>query len=539
MPRTAPALHLRTRFRWVRVLALTLAAALMAACQPPPPSPQPPTPSPGNPTPVPPVQQAPPPGPFDLLILGATVYDGTGGAPYQTDIGVSGDRIAAVGDLGAATAGRRIEAAGLALAPGFIDVHAHTYEYDDADGLAAVMQGITTQFGGVDGRHDGYLGQARPADMAAALQWIEEHPTEVNQALFAGLETLRRQAGVQGRAATPAEVGRMQELLRQAMAAGALGLSTGLEYKIGGIDAPTAEIIAVASAMAPERGVYAPHVRYERSDLARGVEETLRIGREAGVPVAVQHFKFVGPAQWEQFDRVMQALDAYYQAGLPLTVDLYSYLTPDYGMHHPLDEAWAAAGDPALIVLERNVPVEFQGKTLAEAASALGKSPGNLVAEWAPAGAIATIEWIRLEHLAEILKRPYAITSSDGEARKWLPPEEVFRPGLGVHPRSYGNYPLLLRLNREQGWMPLESLIRKMTGAAADFYQLKDRGYIRPGAYADLVLFDPQQVAERATWWEPQAFPVGIYYVLVNGALAVDQCQPTRAQAGRALRRGR
>ncbi|MFO7173315.1 MAG: amidohydrolase family protein [Bacillota bacterium] len=534
----------RLRYRFPRLLTALLVAAVLGLGGCLPGKTAPPGPSSGgnpsageDPAQPDPAQPRPQPGPFDILITGAMVYDGTGAPPRRADVGVKGDRIAAVGDLSGAQAARRIDAEGLALAPGFIDLHAHTYEYDDADGVAALMQGVTTQFGGVDGRHHGYLGQARPESIAAALRWIEERGTGVNQGLFAGLETLRRQVGAQGRPATPAEIEKMQELLRQALAEGAFGLSSGLEYEIGGLHAPTEEIIAVARAMAPDRGVYATHIRHERSDVRAGVEEALRIGREAGVPVAIQHFKFVGPRQWAQFEAVMAALDQAHAAGQSLTVDVYSYLTPDYGMHLPLEEAWATAGDPEIIVLERKVPAELQGKTLAEAAALRGVAPADLAAELVRGGAIATVEWIRLEHLGEILRRPYTLTSSDGEARALLPPDQVFQRGVGVHPRSYGNYPRLLRLNREHGWLPLEALIRKMTGAAADFYRIPDRGYIREGAYADLVVFDPRTVAEGATWWEPQAYPVGIHYVLVNGQVAVDGGKPTGVKAGRALRR--
>lgn len=479
---------------------------------------------------------------FDILILGGTVYDGTGAPPRRADVGIRGDRIAAVGDLRGATAARVIDAAGLAVAPGFIDPHSHTYEYDDPYSLAAVMQGITTQLGGVDGRHDGYVPvePPRPDRVGDGLAWLASRGTGVNQGLFAGFGTLRRQAmgGALARPATPEELRRMQDLLRQDMAAGAFGLSTGLEYAPQP-PAPTEEVVAVARVAAEAGGVYATHIRHERTDVQAGVQEALDIGREAGIPVAIQHFKFAGPENWPRFDATVARIRQAVAAGQPVLADVYSYLAPDYALHQPVGAAWVRYGaHPDILVIEQAPDPLLVGRTLAEAARAAGVSPAALADSLDRQGARVTVELIRPDHLRRLLAEDWVAVSSDGEAAPVLPPEKAVVAGGGVHPRSYGNYPRLLRLNREEGWMPLERLIRKMTGQVADFYRIRDRGYLRPGAYADVVVFDPAQVAERATWWDPQQYPVGIRTVLVNGAVAVDGGQPTRVKAGRPLRRG-
>lgn len=487
----------------------------------------------------------PPPGPFDLVIAGGTVYDGTGAPPRRADVGIRGDRIVHVGDLSGAEAARRLDVAGLAVAPGFIDVHSHTYEYDDPFALAAVMQGITTQVGGVDGRHHGFAegGQSpRPKQIGAALAEIERRGTGVNQALFAGLGTIRAEVlGYRNVRPTAEQLGQMQALLREAMDQGALGLSSGLDYEPDRY-ASTGEIIALARVAAAAGGIYVTHSRGDYSNVRAGVEEALRIGREAGIPVGIQHFKFVGPAEWPHFETVLAMLEGARAAGQRLTIDVYPYEAPDFATRMPVDEALARVNGAAERV-EINVSPRdpsLVGKTLAEAASRQGAAPEALARRLAAEGARATPHLVKIEHILALLRLDYALTDSDGEAGPRLDPARALLPGAvgGVHPRSYGSYPRFLRLNREHAAMPLEVLIRKLSGAAADFYQLKDRGYIRPGAYADIVVFDPLAVRERATFSAPQEYPEGIVHVFVNGQQAVAGGQPGHVKAGRALRRG-
>ncbi len=481
------------------------------------------------------------PGPFDLVISGGLVYDGTGAAPRRADVGIRGDRIVAVGDLRQAVTTRRLHADGMAVAPGFIDVHSHTYEYDDPFTLAAVMQGVTTQIGGVDGRHHGYAsgGQTpRPHQIAAALADIEQRGTGVNQALFAGLGTIWADVrGYNAGPATPAQMEQMQGLLQEAMAQGALGLSSGLDYEPDK-QVSAAEITELARVAAAAGGIYVSHVRGDYTHVATGVAEALQIGREAGIPVGIQHFKFVGLSEWPQFEPVVAILTAAVQAGQRISIDVYPYQAPDFATHNPVDQALARIGGVAERVEIDFAPADpaLVGLTLSEAAQRRGTEPADLARRLAATGARATPLLIRTEHMLALLKLDFALTDTDGEAAPRLDPEQAFLNR--VHPRSYGSYPRFLRLNREHAAMPLETLIRKMTGAAADFYHLQDRGYLRPGAYADVVVFDPLTVAERATFSAPQEYPVGIRHVLVNGAVAVADGTAQGIKAGRALRRG-
>lgn len=509
--------------------------------QPPPlqPSPEP------TPTPPPPVPPEPPAERYDLIIAGGIVYDGTGAAPRQADIGIVGDRIKKIGDLTKAQAGKRIDAAGKAVSPGFIDVHSHTYEYGDPLTMAAVQQGITTQIGGVDGRHDGFIsgGQsARPVKIGEALAEIEKRGTGVNQALFAGLGTIRAQVmGYRRGSPTADELEQMKGLLREAMNEGALGLSSGLDYEPDRFTT-TGEIIELAKVVAGFGAVYATHTRGDYSDVRSGVQEALRIGRETGVAVGIQHFKFVGPAEWQRFDEVVGLLNDAVAAGQKLTIDLYSYQAPDFAARMTVTEALARVGGAAELVEINISPGDpaLVGKSLSEAAGLKNLSADALAARLTAEGARATPELIRVEHILALLKLPYALTDSDGEAAPLLEEHQALRPGgAGAHPRSYGAYPRFLRLNREHNVMPLQELIRKMTGAAADFYGLKDRGYLREGAFADIVVFDPDTVREEADFTTPQEYPEGIAHVLINGQLAVEDSISHDVTPGRALLRGR
>lgn len=482
---------------------------------------------------------------FDLIISGGMVYDGTGETPRRADIGIVADRIIRMGDLSAATAPKRIDATGLAVAPGFIDVHSHTYEYHDPLSLAAVTQGITTQIGGVDGRHHGYPqgGQLpRAVNMGQALEEIEKRGTGVNQALFAGLGTIWLEViGNQNVRPTAEQMEQMRQMLREAMSEGALGLSSGLDYEPDRF-VTTEEIIELAKVAAGYGGVYATHTRGDFSNVRAGVTEALRIGREAGIPVAIQHFKFVGPSEWGDFDDVVDMLNTAVSSGQKVTIDIYPYQAPDFATRTTVGWALDSVAGAADLVEINVSPADpsLVGKRLDEAAHAKGLSPEALAVELDQAGGRATAMLIKEEHIAYLLQLPYTLTSSDGEATPLLSPGDALRTsGLGVHPRSYGSYGRFLRLNREQNLMELETLIRKMTGAAADFYHLRDRGYLRAGAIADIVIFDPDGVREGATFSHPQEYVEGVYHVVVNGMLVIEQEISHEGGAGKAIYRGK
>lgn len=465
-----------------------------------------------SPGPAPPAPET-----FDLIIAGGTVYDGTGAPGRRADVGIRGDRIVKVGDLQGARAARTIAATGLAVAPGFIDPHNHTWDTlpdypTDPDATSMIMQGITTVVGGVDGR-SGW-------PIAGALEQIEQEGTGVNYATLVGQGTVRAQVVGNGeRPATAAEMAQMQELVRQGMAAGAFGLSTGLEYAPGRA-ADTAEVTALAQVAAAGGGIYSSHVRSERRDLLGGVAEALAVGKAAGLPVNLSHLKLVTPAQWEQADQLFNLINRARSEGQPVFADVYPYLAPDYMMNLPLAGVHASY-PPEAIYIRQASQRPLIGKTLAKVAADTGRNAQEaaraLVA--ADPGIRVAVEVGRADLMIRLIQADFAVAGTDGEAQPFYPdPDQAARL---VHPRSYGSYPKYLRLVRERRILPLDAMIRKLTGAVADQLHLQDRGYIRPGAYADVVLFDPDTVADRATWWAPQEYPVGIRFVLVNGQPAV------------------
>ncbi len=473
-------------------------------------------------------------GPYDLILKGGTVYDGTGGPGRRADVAIRGERIAAVGDLSGAEAAQVIDVTGLAVAPGFIDPHNHTWdilpEYPtDPDAKSMVMQGVTTVAGGVDGRSFWPI--------ADGLARIEATGTGVNYATFVGQGTVWNlvMGGSTRRRPTPAELDRMRALVRQGMEAGALGLSTGLEYD--GKAATTEEITALAEVAAAYGGLYSTHVRQERDNLLGGVAEALRIGREAGIPVKLSHLKLMGPAQWRQIDDLLGMIQEARRQGQEVTADVYPYLAPDYLMNRPLAEV-SGAYPPEAIFIRYARDGRLVGRSLADLAAAAGHPVAEVAAGLVEAdpGIRTAVEVRRKDLMIRLIQAEFAMAGTDGEAQPFYrDPDRVARL---VHPRSYGSYPLYLRLVREQGIMALPEMIRKMTGAPADVLGLKDRGYTRAGYFADLVVFDPDRVAERATWWEPQAYPVGIAHVFVNGRAAVlDGKHQPGARYGKVLRR--
>ncbi|EKP94813.1 N-acyl-D-aspartate/D-glutamate deacylase [Thermaerobacter subterraneus DSM 13965] len=469
---------------------------------------------------------------FDLLIRGGLVVDGSGRPAYRADVGVRGDRIAALGRLDGARARRVVDADGLVVAPGFINAHSHTYEYVTSvpGGDADLLQGMTTVIGGVDGRS--------PIPLGPFLRRLERQGVGTNHALFAGHGSIR--AAVMGtvrREPTGAELRAMTRLLEQAMADGALGLSTGLEY-VPGRYATTAEIVALARVIAPYGGIYSTHMRSEGDAVAQALAEALAIGREAGVAVDISHFKVVYRRNWEVQPQLIEQILAARAEGLAVVADVYPYRSPDYASALPLAQAWNRYPPGDLVIRHSRLP-EVEGMTLAELAAARGTSPAA-AARWLldrDPGAVATALVVGEDNLRQLLRQSFTIISSDGGARS----PSAARRDPRLHPRVYGAYPrVLARYVRETGVLGLEEAIHKMTGQPAAFFGLRNRGLIRVGMYADLVVFDPATVADRATWQEPAVPPEGIDLVVVNGRIAVeDGRRVPGVLAGRVLRGGR
>jgi N-acyl-D-amino-acid deacylase len=480
-----------------------------------------------------------------LLIVNAVVIDGTGAPPHPAAVRVRGDRIAELGTLSAAPGETVVDAKGLVLAPGFIDTHSHGDRglFEHADALAAVSQGISTIVVGQDG--------GSPWPLADFFARLDREPAAINVASYAGHGLLRGKVMGEGfrRHARPDEVARMRELLAQEMKAGALGLSSGLEYDPG-IFSARSEVLDLARAAAAAGGRYISHVRSEDRTFWDAIDEIITIGREAKLPVQVSHVKLAMHSLWGQADRLLRLLNEARAAGVDITADIYPYLywqstltvlfpERDFENRQTAELVLGEISTPDDLLLGRFAPEpSYAGKTLAEIARRRGADPpATLMALIKEALAYQArhkndddVESVIGTSMSEpdlerLLAWPYANVCTDGELD-------------GRHPRGFGTYPRVLgRYVRERKVVSLEEAVRKMTSLAARNVGLRDRGEVRPGAYADLVLFDPATVMDRATTRDPHALSAGIQRVWVNGAVVYESGAPTGRRPGRALRR--
>lgn len=502
--------------------------------------------------------------PYDILITGGTVVDGTGAARYRADVAVAGDRIVAVSrqPIPRAQARRVIDATGRVVAPGFIDLHAHLDPLLRLPGAQShVRQGVTTALGGPDG--------GSPFPLAPYLDSAQRLGLGMNVAFLAGHNTIReRVMGMAARAPTAAELERMQAMVAQAMHEGAFGLSTGLKY-LPGAYSKVDEVIALSRVAADSGGIYTSHLREEGLGLIEGVAEAIEIGRQAHIPVVLTHHKVIGKPMWGSSVRTLAMVDSARRAGVDVMMDQYPY-TASYTGIGVLVPAWAMAngdsaferrlGDPALRDSIKRGIVEnilndrgggdiarvqlakvtwdhtLEGKTLAEFAArkAMPATPENgaeLVIEIMRRGGASAIYHVMDDGDVErIMKHPMTMIASDGR---------LTYPGDGQpHPRWYGTFPrVLARYVREKHVLGLEEAVHKMTGMPAARLRLRDRGLVREGMFADLVVFDADSILDTATYERPHQYPVGIDYVLVNGTPVVDRGAFTDKRAGRVLRR--
>jgi N-acyl-D-amino-acid deacylase len=473
-----------------------------------------------------------------ILIVNARAVDGSGAAARPAAVRIEGERIAAVGALSPRATDTIVDAHGLTLAPGFIDTHSHHDRglFEQLDAAPAVSQGLTTIVVGQDGSST-----LPVADLFARL---EATPAALNVASFVGHGDVRQ--AVMGadfkRPASEREVDSMCALVRQGMQAGALGLSTGLEYDPG-LYSTTAEIVALAREAARQGGRYASHIRSEDRALWAALDEAVEIGRATGMPVQVSHMKLAMTDWWGQAARFLGVLDRARAEGVDVTGDVYPYeywhatlavLFPnrDFDNREAAETALrhvAPAG--GLRLTEFSPEPSLVGKTVAEIAAARGTDPATtlmaLVAQSRAPDADEAVMGtsMRADDVAAIIAWPHANICSDGTLQ-------------GGHPRGAGAFTRVLRQYvREEKVLTLEEAVRKMTSAAAERMGIVDRGSIRPGAYADLVLFDPATVSDRATVADPRAPSVGIERVWVNGTLVFADGRPTGAHAGHVLRR--
>ena len=442
-----------------------------------------------------------------VLIVNAVVVDGTGAPRRPAAVRLNGDRIAQVGALSLAPGEAVVDAKGLVLAPGFIDTHSHGDRglFEHADALAAVSQGISTIVVGQDG--------GSPWPLADFFARLDREPAAINVASYAGHGRIRGKVMGEDfrRAARPEEVARMRELLAQEMKAGALGLSSGLEYDPG-IFSARSEVLDLARVAAAAGGRYISHIRSEDRYFWDAIDEIVTIGREAKLPVQVSHIKLAMHSLWGQADRLLKTLNDARAAGVDITADIYPYLywqstltvlfpERDFQNRKTAEFVLREISTPDDLLLGTFAPEpSYAGKTLAGIARVRGTDPpATLMALIKEALAYEAahkddddVESVIGTSMSEpdlerLLAWPYANVCTDGELD-------------GRHPRGFGTYPRVLgRYGRERKVVGLEEAVRKMTSLAAHNVGLRDRGEIRPGAFADLVLFDPAAVMDRAT----------------------------------------
>lgn len=484
---------------------------------------------------------------FDVLIVNAQVMDGAGNPWVRADVGVRGDRIAAVGDLEGATAGRTIDAADRVLAPGFIDVHSHAGESLTRETLrpAAPMiaQGVTTIVVNPDG--------GGPIDLAEQRAAFEQGGIGVNVALLIGHGSVRRAVlGTEPREPTPDELGRMQDLVRRAMDEGAFGLSSGLFY-IPGRFARTEEVIALARVAGAGGGVYTSHIRDEADydvGVVAAVDEVIRIAEEGRVRGIVSHMKALGPGNWGKGATLVERIDAARARGVEVFADQYPYEASSTNLQAALlpqgdrtdpsrREAIATenlrrrGGPDSIVIAFCRSDRTLEGQSLSQIAKTRNVTPVAAALEIIANGGASVVSFNMSEQDIEtIMRQPYTMASSDGG---------LVEPGVGApHPRNNGSFARrLARYVRERKVVDLEFAIRSMTSLSALIFGMQDRGVIRPGAVADLVVFDPSAIQDRATYRDPHQLATGVSYVLVNGVLAMDGGKLTYARAGKVLRR--
>lgn len=528
---------------------------------------------------------------FDLIVKGGTIYNGAGTAPFKGDVGIKGDRIVAVGRLNAADAKTVIDARGLAVAPGFINMLSWSTDslIVDSRSQSEIRQGVTTQIMG-EGDSMGPLSevmktrrQADQGDLKYNIEWttlaeyltyLEKRGIAQNVASFIGATTIREYViGLEDKPPTAAQLEQMRALVRQEMEAGALGIGSSLIYSPA-FYAKTEELIELCKVAAKYKGKYISHMRSEGNRLIEAVQELIRISREAGLPAEIYHLKAAGKPNWSKMDQVLKMVNGARRRGLKITADMYTYPAGATGLdasippwalsggyealykriqdpttrqkmiaaiNTPTNEwenLFLAAGSPdrVLLVGFKNENLKpLTGKTLAEVAKMRGKEPAETILDLMleDQSRVGTIYFLMSEeNISKQLRQPWVSLGSDEASQA---PEGAFLKS-NPHPRAYGNFSRFLgKYVRDEKLMSLAEGVRRLSGLPATNLGLDRRGFLKPGMFADVVVFDPATIADKATFEKPHQYAVGMRHVIVNGVPVLRDGEHTNANPGRAL----
>ncbi len=535
--------------------------------------------------------RAPAAGSFDLLILHGDVYTGRAKDPLHADLGIRGDRIARMGDLSDATAVRVIDARGLAVAPGFINMLSWSTESLIADGrsLGELKQGVTTQIFG-EGESMGPLSPEMKrrwktgqtlilfeyewTTLGEYLAWLEKRGVTQNIASFVGATTIREHViGHADRAPEPGELEKMRELVRQAMEEGALGVGSSLIYAPA-FYAKTDELVELCKVASRHGGMYISHLRSEGTRLLEAVDELLEISRRANIPAEIYHLKAAGRESWPKLDAAIAKIEKARAEGLRITADMYTYPAASTGLDACLppwaheggnDALWARLQDPAtrlriadevrsggsdwenlyraagspdgilIVDCAREGNRKLQGKTLAEIAKERGRDPVETIFDLLleDRSRVGTVYFMMAEeNLLKQIKLPWVSFCSDAAS---MAAEEPFLK-VSTHPRAYGSFARLLgKYVREENALAIGEAVMRLTALPAASLKLRDRGVLEEGMFADVVVFDPKTISDRATYREPHRYATGVRNVLVNGVEVLRDGEVTTARPGRAL----
>jgi len=529
---------------------------------------------------------------YDLLIRNGRIVDGSGGAGYVADLAIKGDRIVSIGKLSQATAARTIDAQGLVVAPGFIDMlgQSETYLLIDPRAMSKVMMGVTTEITG-EGESIAPINERQIKEQedflkrfSLTIDWrsldeyfkrLDKQGSGVNLGTFVGATQVREYViGYDDRPPTPQDLEQMKKLVADAMRDGALGLSTSLQY-VPARFAKTGELVELAKVARQYGGIYATHQRSEANTIDASLDEVFEIAQKANIPVEIWHLKTAYKKNWGRMPHVLDRIKQARDRGLDITADIYPYIAgstalsaclPPWALEGGTDKMLARLRDPqtrqrlkseisqeqttweniylgsggpggVLIGAVVNRELEpLQGKRISEIAEQQKKDPLDavfdlIVADHGQTGAIYFM--MSEDDMRAAMKSPLVSFCTDSGSRATDGP----LAGSKSHPRGWGSYPRILgRYVRDEKLLSLEAAIHKMTGAPAALVGLKERGLIKEGMFADITIFDPAKVIDRATFESPNQYPIGIDYVIVNGKLSVDKGQRTSALGGRVLR---